>query len=87
MSKTSKHPIRSLVINGVLVLLAFGLLGGVVWDKRKEISEILHRDLDYRLIALAFTRNIGGAVCGAVGVALISFELALSPVALTAETT
>jgi uncharacterized protein (TIRG00374 family) len=54
MSKTSKHRIRSLLINGFLVLLAFGLLGGVIWDKKREIGDILHRDLDFRLIGLAF---------------------------------
>ena len=42
MTKTpSKHPVRSLVVNALLVAVAFGLLGLAVWQNREQIRERL----------------------------------------------
>ncbi len=54
MSKSPKNPRRSLLINGLLVVLAFSLLGGVIYKNRGPIHEVLNRPLDPRLIAVAF---------------------------------
>lgn len=54
MSKHSKHPYLAKVVNVALVLLAFGLLGGVIWQNREEIREVFSRKLDLRVIFLAF---------------------------------
>lgn len=54
MVKPPKHSLRSLIINVILVVVAFGLLGAVVWNKRDKIHEIFSRNLDLRLVALAF---------------------------------
>jgi glycosyltransferase 2 family protein len=60
MSKTPKHPTRALVINGVLVVVAFSLLGWVIWQKRDSIHKVLSRDLDPWVIALAFAIYLAG---------------------------
>ncbi len=45
---------RSLAINAVLTLVAFVLLGLAVWSNRTQIREVFERELDGRMIALAF---------------------------------
>jgi glycosyltransferase 2 family protein len=54
MTKNSKHPARSLLINAVLVTVAFGLLGLAVYQNLDKIHELFQRGVDYRLLALAF---------------------------------
>ncbi len=56
MTKTSakKHPARSLIVNGLLVAVAFGLLGLAVWQNKEQIRGVLNRPLDFRLLASAF---------------------------------
>jgi len=54
MSKSPKHPGRSQLINGFLIVLAFSLLGKLIYDNRGPIHDVLSRNLDPRLIALAF---------------------------------
>src|SRR6185312_14234913 len=46
--------LRSLAINAALVLVAFGLLGWVIYDKRDKIHDVFSRSLDGRLFVLAF---------------------------------
>src|SRR5438309_1188398 len=54
MTKPAKHPLRSLLINVSLMALAFALLGVAIWQKQDEIRDVLGRNLDGRLLALAF---------------------------------
>ena len=54
MNTARKHPWRALVINAVLVALAFSLLGMVIWKNREQLRAVLGRSLDPRLVALAF---------------------------------
>jgi uncharacterized protein (TIRG00374 family) len=61
MSKESKkRPLRSLAINATLVLVAFGLLGWVIYDKRGKIHDVFSRSLDGRLFLLAFAIYMTG---------------------------
>ena len=60
MKTSPRHPIRSLVINGLLIGVAFGLLGLVLWKNRAQIREVLNRPLDLRLFALAFAIYMTG---------------------------
>src|SRR4051794_4726725 len=53
MAHAKKHPLRSLVINGVLVATAFGLLGLAVWQNRDQIREVRAHRIDYRLFLVA----------------------------------
>ena len=53
MPKSSKHPVRSLVVNAALVAVAFGLLGLAVWQNQDQIRSVLSRRLDLRLFAAA----------------------------------
>jgi uncharacterized protein (TIRG00374 family) len=54
MIPSKKHPVRSLVVNAVLVALAFGLLALAVWQNQDQIRQVLSRRLDFRLFGLAF---------------------------------
>jgi uncharacterized protein (TIRG00374 family) len=56
MTTSTKHPhrARSLAINAVLVVVAFGLLGLVLWKNRDQVREVLGRPLDPRVFALGF---------------------------------
>lgn len=45
---------RSLIINAVLTLIAFALLGLAVWSNREQIREVLARPIDARLFGLGF---------------------------------
>ncbi len=46
---------KSLLINGLLCVLAFGLLGWTVWSNRAKIAEVRARNPDFRLIAAALS--------------------------------
>lgn len=54
MTKPSKHPLRALLINAALMAVAFTLLGSAIWQNRAQIRDVLGRELDYRLFAMAF---------------------------------
>lgn len=54
MSKP-KRSARSIVINLILVALAFGLLSLAIYKNRSQIREVLNRPLDVRLVALSFS--------------------------------
>lgn len=62
MSKPAKHPVRSLVVNAVLVGVAFGLLGLAVYQNRVQIRGVLNRrpPVDFRLFALGFAVYLAG---------------------------
>jgi len=60
MSKPKKNPVRSLVVNALLVGVAFGLLGYTVWQNRAQIRGVFQRPLDFRLFAAAFACYMGG---------------------------
>jgi uncharacterized protein (TIRG00374 family) len=62
MSKPKKHPVRSLVVNALLVALAFGLLGWAVYQNRQKIAEVFQRGIDARLFAVAFAVYLAGIV-------------------------
>lgn len=46
--------VRSIVLNGVLVLVALGLLGLAVRDNQAQIRDVFSRPIDGRLFALSF---------------------------------
>lgn len=50
-AKTSR---RSLIVNVSLVVLAFGLLGLVVYQNWEEIAKVFHNPVDYKFFALGF---------------------------------
>ena len=54
MVKSSRHGRFSLIVNVLLVALAFGLLSLVVWQNRDKIREVFGQRLDIRLLGLAF---------------------------------
>src|SRR5512135_1599339 len=54
MNKSTKHPIRSVLVNALLVALAFGLLGYTISKNRDQIRAVLGHSLDPRLLALGF---------------------------------
>ena len=54
MTNSTRRPGLGKIVNGALVLLAFGLLGLVIWRNREQIERVLSRPLDLRLFALAF---------------------------------
>lgn len=62
MVKTRKHPLLAHVVNAALVLIAFGLLGWVIWNNREPIREVFSRRLDFRLIALGFGVYMAGLI-------------------------
>ena len=43
MSEPKKHPWIGSLVNAALVVLAFGLLGLVIWQNREKIREVLSR--------------------------------------------
>ncbi len=53
---------RSLIVNAVLVLIAFLLLGIVIYREREKIGEVFSRKLDLRLLALAMAIYLVGMV-------------------------
>jgi uncharacterized protein (TIRG00374 family) len=54
MTSSTKRSGLSRVVNGALVLLAFVLLGWVIWRNRDQIDKVLSRPLDLSLLAMAF---------------------------------
>jgi uncharacterized protein (TIRG00374 family) len=53
MTTSSKHSRLSQLVNAALVLLAFSLLGWMIWQKADEIRTVFSRPLDLRLLFLA----------------------------------
>lgn len=53
MSQSTSRPVRSLVVNLLLVALAFGLLGLAVYNNRDQIQEVFRHGIDTRLFAAA----------------------------------
>ena len=53
MSEPKRNPWLGPLVNAVLVVLAFGLLGLVVWQNKEKIREVFSRPLDLKLLALA----------------------------------
>jgi glycosyltransferase 2 family protein len=53
MSKPKKHPWLGPAVNAVLVALAFGLLGRVIWQNKVMIRAVFSRPLDLNLLVLA----------------------------------
>src|SRR4051812_38333024 len=51
--KTPKHPWLGPSVNSSLVMLAFLLLGFVLWQNRVKIREVFQHPLDLRLLGLA----------------------------------
>lgn len=51
--KTKKHPVRALLINIILIVIAFGLLALAIRNHRDQIQEVLSHRLDPRYFALA----------------------------------
>jgi uncharacterized protein (TIRG00374 family) len=62
MSKPAKHSHLHLVVNLALIALAFALLGGVIWNHRARIRQVLAHGLDARLFALAFVAYMAALV-------------------------
>jgi uncharacterized protein (TIRG00374 family) len=62
MTTSTKHSKRGLVINGVLVALAFVLLGLVIWRNADKIREVFSRPLDWWLLAAALGIYLVGLV-------------------------
>lgn len=62
MTTSKRRSGLSKVVNGALVLLAFGLLGLVIWQNRQEIGRVLSRPLDLRLFAVAIAVYLSGAI-------------------------
>jgi glycosyltransferase 2 family protein len=52
--RTTRKSWLGSIVNAALVLLAFGLLGVVVWRNSEKIQAVFSRPLDLRLLALAF---------------------------------
>jgi uncharacterized membrane protein YbhN (UPF0104 family) len=53
---------RGQLINAILVVLAFSLLGWMIWSKRADIKQVFERPLDFRLFALALGIYLTGLV-------------------------
>jgi glycosyltransferase 2 family protein len=53
MSKTKKHPWIASLINFALAMLAFALLGLVIWQNKATIGAVFSKPLDLRLLVLA----------------------------------
>jgi uncharacterized protein (TIRG00374 family) len=62
MADSTRHSRLSLVVNVVLVALAFGLLGLVIWQNHEKIRTVFSRPLDLRLLALALAIYLIGMV-------------------------
>lgn len=52
MTTSTKRSRIGLAVNAGLVLLAFGLLGLVIWRNRDKLGDVFSRPLDWRLFAL-----------------------------------
>jgi uncharacterized membrane protein YbhN (UPF0104 family) len=62
MTKPSKHPLRTLLINAALMATAFTLLGWAIWTNRAQIHDVFQRRIDVRLFALGFAIYLGATV-------------------------
>jgi glycosyltransferase 2 family protein len=62
MAEPTRHSRLSLFINAILVALAFGLLGMVIWQNREKIRTVFSRPLDLRLLAMALAIYLTGMV-------------------------
>jgi uncharacterized protein (TIRG00374 family) len=62
MTGPQRHSRLGLVINTALVVLAFGLLGLVIWQNGVEIRKVFSRPLDLRLLALALAIYLAGMI-------------------------
>ncbi len=51
-----------MLVNAALVVLAFGLLGLVIWRNREKLHEVFGRPLDWRLLAAAEAIYLVGTV-------------------------
>jgi uncharacterized protein (TIRG00374 family) len=62
MSKPKRHPVRALLVNAVLMAVAFLLLGLAIRDNWGQIRDVFDRRLDVRLLAAAFAIYLGAIV-------------------------
>jgi glycosyltransferase 2 family protein len=62
MTARPRHSGLSKIVNGALVLLAFALLGFVIWRNREQISHVFSRPLDLRLFGVAVLLYLFSAV-------------------------
>lgn len=60
MTVKKKHPLRSLLINGALVALAFGLFSLVIWKHRRQIHDVFSHKLDPWIFVLGFAIYVAG---------------------------
>ncbi|MFO0960369.1 MAG: lysylphosphatidylglycerol synthase transmembrane domain-containing protein [Isosphaeraceae bacterium] len=51
---------RSWVVNLILCLVAFALLGWTVYSNRAKLADVLHREIDWKLFAAAFLIYLSG---------------------------
>jgi uncharacterized protein (TIRG00374 family) len=62
MTNPAQRPKLGLIINAVLVALAFGLLGLVIWRNRDKLRDVFSHPLDLRLLGLALAIYVTGLV-------------------------
>jgi uncharacterized protein (TIRG00374 family) len=62
MTDHTRRSKLGLIVNVLLVALAFGLLGWVVWNNRVKIREVFSHPLDLRLLGLALLIYVTGLV-------------------------
>jgi hypothetical protein len=62
MTKPSKHPLRTWLINAALMAIAFTLLGLAIANNREQIHGVFARKIDARLFALGFAIYLGATV-------------------------
>jgi uncharacterized membrane protein YbhN (UPF0104 family) len=60
MSKATNRSVRPLVVKGLLVAIAVGLLGWVIWKNWVPLRAVFARNLDPRLIGLAMAIYMAG---------------------------
>ncbi len=63
MSEPKKHPRLGSLVNAALVVLAFSLLGLVIWQNKVKIREVFSQPLDLKLLALALAVYFVGMIC------------------------
>jgi uncharacterized membrane protein YbhN (UPF0104 family) len=62
MTESVRHSRLGLSVNAALMVLAFGLLGIVIWNNREKIKEIFSHPLDLNLLAIAMAILLVGNV-------------------------
>ena len=60
MSKSKSKTVRGLIVNGLLVVLAFSLLGFTVWRNWTDVRKVFSHWPDFRLLAAAFAAYMLG---------------------------